>query len=363
MADAFLKQYGGSGADSSDCTAKKSQVLAGATAITSDSNDEAEAGTMPERGALNRTLAAGQSVTLLEGHYTGGTVSAQSLASQTGGATAEDRYVVKGKTYWKDGVLHIGTMETQSAISFSAAARSHDTIRISWKNPAKGPWQGIIVRMSTSGTPGTSGGSEVYRGAGNNPNQASGDNYVDVTGLNQETQYYFTCTSYCEALGNGNSANISATTGIKTLREILSPYSGVEYWRTLGEEEDGGSLDSACGKITATGDNDFSVGSSYTGSTPLGPSTILIVYQHGVNITHIPISDEDLRTIEKYSFRENISKPGQNFDLGKIKTATLRTVGGITGGTERFYAISITGTKRFSGFYTSNLGSITFYKE
>ena len=39
MADAFLKQYGGSGADSSDCTAKKSQVLAGVTAITSDSND------------------------------------------------------------------------------------------------------------------------------------------------------------------------------------------------------------------------------------------------------------------------------------------------------------------------------------
>lgn len=363
MADAFLKQYGGSGADSSDCTAKKSQVLAGVTAITSDSNDEAEAGTMPERGALNRTLAAGQSVTLPEGHYTGGTVSAQSLASQTGGATAEDRYVKKGLTYWKDGVLHIGTMETQSAISFSAAARSYNTIRISWKNPTKGPWQGIIVRMSTSGTPGTSGGSEVYRGAGNNPNQASGDNYVDVTGLNQETQYYFTCTSYCDALGNGNSANISATTGIKTLREILSPYSGVEYWRMLGFEDGYGSTDSACGEITATGDNDFSVGSSYTKPVPLGPSTILIVYQHGVNITHIPISDEDLRTIEKYSFRENISKSGQNFDLGQIKTAKLRIVGGITGGTERFYAISITGTKQFSGFYTSDLGSITFYKE
>jgi hypothetical protein len=363
MADAFLKQYGGSGTGSDDCTAKRNQVLAGVTAVTSDSDDEAVTGTMPERGKLSRTLSAGESVTLSEGHYTGGSVSARNLASQTSGATAEDRYVVKGKTYWKDGVLRTGTMETQSAISFSAAARSYNTIRISWKNPAKGPWQGIIVRMSTSGTPGTSGGSEVYRGAGNNPNQAGGDNYVDISGLNQETQYYFTCTSYFEALGNGDSANISATTGIKSLREILSPYSDVEYWRTLGDEEDGGSLDCARGKITATGDNDFSVGSSYTGSTPLGPSTILIVYQHGINITHIPISDEDLRTIEKYSFRENISKPGQNFDLGKIKTAKLRTVGGITGGTERFYAISITGTKKFSGFYTSKLGSITFYKE
>lgn len=356
---------GGSGGPSSDdCTATKAQVLSGYTAVTKDSGDDVAEGTMAIQGAKNAALNCGASYTIPAGYHNGfGVIRANSLASQTGNATAEDKYVMKGKTYWKDGVLRTGTMEIQSAISFSAAARSHNTIRISWKNPAKGPWQGVIIRMSTSGTPGTSGGTEKYRGAGNNPSQAGGDNYVDITGLNQETQYYFTCTSYCEALGNGNSANISATTGIKTLREILSPYSGVEYWRMLGFEDGYGSTDSACGEITATGDNDFSVGSSYTKPVPLGPSTILIVYQHGVNITHIPISDEDLRTIEKYSFRENISKSGQNFDLGQIKTAELRTIGGVTGGTEKFYAISITGTKKFSGFYTSELGSITFYKE
>lgn len=225
MADAFLKQYGGSGADSSDCTAKKSQVLAGVTAITSDSNDEAEAGTMPERGKLNRTLAAGQSVTLLEGHYTGGTVSAQSLASQTGGATAEDRYVKKGLTYWKDGVLRTGTMETQSAISFSAAALSSTAIRISWKNPAKGPWEGIRVRMSTSGTPGASGGTEKYRGAGNNPNQGGGNNYVDITGLNPNQTYYFTCTNYYTGLDDGNSANIQGKTKPKSIETLWKEYN------------------------------------------------------------------------------------------------------------------------------------------
>lgn len=212
MAEAFLKQYGGSGADSSDCTAKKSQVLAGYKAITADSNDEAEAGTMPERGALNTTLAAGRSVTLLEGHYTGGTVSAQSLASQTGGATAEDRYVKKGLTYWKDGVLRTGTMETQSAISFSAAALSHNTIRISWRNPTKGPWEGIRIQMSASGTPGVSGGTRVYTGAGNNPNQASGNNYVDITGLQPLTKYYFSCISYSAGLDDGTRADVDATT-------------------------------------------------------------------------------------------------------------------------------------------------------
>ena len=212
MADAFLKQYGGSGTGSDDCTAKRNQVLAGVTAVTSDSDDEALTGTMPERGNLSRTLAAGQSVTLPEGHYTGGTVSAQSLASQTGGATAEDRYVKKGLTYWKDGVLRTGTMETQSAISFSAAALSHNTIRISWKNPAKGPWEGIRIQMSTSGTPGASGGTRVYTGAGNNPNQASGNNYVDITGLQPLTKYYFSCTSYYTGLDDGTRADVDATT-------------------------------------------------------------------------------------------------------------------------------------------------------
>lgn len=212
MADAFLKQYGGSGADSSDCTAKKSQVLAGYKSITADSNDEAEEGTMPERGALNRTLAAGGSVTLAEGHYTGGTVSAQSLASQTGGATAEDRYVKKGLTYWKDGVLRTGTMETQSAISFSAAALSHNTIRISWKNPAKGPWEGIRIQMSTSGTPGASGGTRVYTGAGKNPNENGGNNYIDITGLQPLTKYYFSCTSFYTGLDDGSRADVDATT-------------------------------------------------------------------------------------------------------------------------------------------------------
>lgn len=212
MADAFLKQYGGSGAGSDDCTAKRNQVLAGVTAVTSDSDDEALTGTMPERGKLSRTLSAGESVTLSEGHYAGGTVSARSLASQTGGATAEDRYVKKGLTYWKDGVLRTGTMETQSAISFSAAALSHNTIRVSWKNPAKGPWEGIRIQMSTDGTPGASGGTRVYTGAGSNPNQANGNNYADITGLKPLTKYYFSCTSFCTGLDDGIQADVSATT-------------------------------------------------------------------------------------------------------------------------------------------------------
>lgn len=205
---------GGSGGPSSDdCTATKAQVLSGYTAVTKDSGDDIAEGTMANQGAKTAALNCGASYTIPAGYHNGsGVIRANSLASQTGNATAEDKYVMKGKTYWKDGVLRTGTMETQSAISFSAAARSHNTIRISWKNPAKGPWQGVIIRMSTSVTPGTSGGTEKYRGAGNNPNQAGGDNYVDITGLTYETTYYFTCMSYFTGLDNAGVANVQAKT-------------------------------------------------------------------------------------------------------------------------------------------------------
>ena len=237
-------------------------------------------GTMPERGAVSQELAAGGSYTVPEGHHDGaGRVIAKSLASQTGGATATDSTVLDGKTYWKDGAKRTGnikslggrtitpsasaqtvscsgkymtgnvtvnaisglnaayilkgkviggvtgTLAVQSAISFSAAALSYNKIRISWKNPAKGPWQGIFIQMSTSGNPGTGGGSRAYTGSGNNPSQANGSNYVDIGGLAENTTYYYTCTSYCDALGWGSSYNVNTKTKVPTLAPSASSIS------------------------------------------------------------------------------------------------------------------------------------------
>ena len=91
--------------------------------------------------------------------------------------------VRSGQTFTSTaGIKVTGTMSVQSAISFSAAAISYNKIRISWKNPAKGPWQGVFIQMSTSGNPGTGGGSRAYTGRGNS-SSANASNYVDITGL------------------------------------------------------------------------------------------------------------------------------------------------------------------------------------
>ena len=71
-------------------------------------------GAMVNRGAPTSNLNCGGVVNLQEGYYAGGQIIANSLASQTGGATADDTKVLNGYKYWKDGVLRTGTATIES---------------------------------------------------------------------------------------------------------------------------------------------------------------------------------------------------------------------------------------------------------
>lgn len=238
------------------------------------------AGTMPNNGAKTAWLDCGESYTIPTGYHNGsGIVRATSLSAQTQ-ANAVAGNILKDKTAWANGSkitgtipskgaatyyattsdqsigsgqylsgvqtikkltqtnltganilkgktisIHngntnvwsvAGTLAVSSAISFSAAALSATSIRIKWTNPTKGPWEGVVIRQSTSGYPGTGGGTQVYKGRGNSVT-AGGSNYVDITGLIPETMYYFTCYSYATGLSNGNSYNVSAKTSGKLL--------------------------------------------------------------------------------------------------------------------------------------------------
>ena len=280
MSEVLIPIGGGGGMSSDEVTASRKDILQGKITVTSDSNDEIMEGTMPNCGSKTAELACGESYTIPEGYHNGsGKVTAKSLAAQTP-ATAVAGNILKDKTAWVSGnkitgtipskgaatyyattsdqsigsgqylsgvqtikkltqtnlsganilkgktiSIHngntnvwsvAGTLAISSAISFSAAALSGTSIRINWTNPTKGPWEGVVVRQSTSGYPGTGGGTQVYKGRGNSVT-AGGSNYVDITGLAPETTYYFTCYSYATGLSNGNSYNVSAKTSGKML--------------------------------------------------------------------------------------------------------------------------------------------------
>lgn len=96
-------------------SAADSQVLSGKTYYNTDAKTK-RTGTMANQGAKTASLNCGGSYTIPAGYHNGsGKVTANSLASQTEGATVEDTDVRKGKTYWKDGTRRTGTMQEKSA--------------------------------------------------------------------------------------------------------------------------------------------------------------------------------------------------------------------------------------------------------
>lgn len=195
MAESILQKSGG-GAASDECSATKAQILTGYTAITSDSNDEPIAGTMPNRGAVSQTLNCGGSYTIPAGWHNGaGKVTANSLASQTSG-TATAAQIYTGKTAWVNGTKLTGTMTVSSVVSFSVAAYSTSQILCTWKNPAKGPYSGVAICAKTGGYPTNAWDGRVYTGVGSNK-ALNATSTATVGGLTAGTTYYFRIWVYC----------------------------------------------------------------------------------------------------------------------------------------------------------------------
>ena len=178
-------------------TAADSQVLTGQTYYNTDLKAK-RSGTMTNRGAWNSSgLAAGAAVTIPAGYHNGGgKVAAASLASQTGGATAQDQYVRSGFTYWKDGVLRTGTMSVSSVVSFSVAAYSTDKVTATWKWPSTGPYSGVAICAKTGGYPTNINDGRVYTGVGSSSALGSASSVV-IGGFSPGTTYYFRVWTYC----------------------------------------------------------------------------------------------------------------------------------------------------------------------
>lgn len=109
---------------SAEGNAQQSSVLAGAT--FSNDNDTGLVGTMPNNGDISGTLNAGCSKVIPAGYTTGGTITANSLASQTS-ATATASQILSGKTAWVNGSLITGNIASLGATIYTPST-SNQTI-------------------------------------------------------------------------------------------------------------------------------------------------------------------------------------------------------------------------------------------
>lgn len=100
MAIGYIIGGGGGGVTSSEVTAKKENVLAGKTTVTSDSDDAVVNGTMPNIGKVTQTLGVNGSYTIPKGYHDGTGKVTQNLvtkAAQTYYAGTSDQTISSGQ--------------------------------------------------------------------------------------------------------------------------------------------------------------------------------------------------------------------------------------------------------------------------
>ena len=126
MAECILMKAGG-GTGSDECTATKGNVLAGKTAVTSDSNDEAVAGTMPNKGAWTSRIGVNGKAVIPAGYHNGAGYVDQAITNR-GAWTG--RIGINGKLTIPEG-FHNGSGYIDQAIAkYTGTPKAINNVRI-----------------------------------------------------------------------------------------------------------------------------------------------------------------------------------------------------------------------------------------
>lgn len=204
-------------------TAADSQVLNGQTYYNTDAKAK-RTGTMANQGAKTASLNCGGSYTIPAGFHNGdGKIMANSLASQTS-ADAVAGNILSGKTAWVNGSKVTGTMAVQSILSFNVAPYGAKQVTFTWKNPAKGPFSGVIIVYKTGSYPTSiTDGTRIYKGSGNN-SAANGSSSATCTMPSENTTYYFRAYSYA-VKDNGEWVHSTTYTATATTARSLYTFT------------------------------------------------------------------------------------------------------------------------------------------
>lgn len=200
MAECVLLKTGG-GAGSDDCTAGKAQVLAGYTAITSDSGDEPIEGTMTNRGAVSPTkLDPAGSYTVPAGYHNG-----------SGKVQAKTR--------------NIKMISASAVRGFGASSSDYEPSEINSFTIPAGATSCIVCYggFSADYGGGGSGTLRIYRGSG-------GGTLVDnrdVTGNNYLWRGTMVNKSFSPAAGETIKVEATASSGTSVLCTIQAV---IEYY-------------------------------------------------------------------------------------------------------------------------------------
>ena len=148
----------GGGTDTSNATATADKILSGYTIY---SNDNKITGTMTNIGTQTASgLNAGGSTTIKAGwHNGGGTVTTNSLSSQTGGTSIAVGDVLSSYTYWSSGSKATGTMTSRGTKAWTIGVNGSQTIESGWHSGSGTVKQSSTVATSSEWklmTPGTS---------------------------------------------------------------------------------------------------------------------------------------------------------------------------------------------------------------
>lgn len=177
---------GGGGIDPDELTAVAADVLNGKIAGVKDS-DEPVSGTMPNRGSPTSSLNAGGSYTIQAGYYSGGKVTANTLASQTS-ATAAAGDILTGKTAWVNGSKLTGTMATMAGKTITPSS-SKQTVSCNGKKMTGN----IVINAIPSGV----STSFISAGGKNDASTYSGEStdYDTITPNGDAPPYYLSNAS------------------------------------------------------------------------------------------------------------------------------------------------------------------------